>query len=737
MADNKMIKGDFTLPGEAGYEDLTLELAEKWGADAIRDSDGTLLSDKIISADYNIYSTICLVRADNEWAKANRNKLQQNYLMSEAVVAEGDKVELNLLKGFFREQFEVNSNDDPKIWWQVFDRTTGEEVSDNLWTFDLVKGTVMVNKVKKWHRYTVNFLAYQIWEGISMYNHTTNNWGDREHQMPVDPIYPETQKFMLDYLHKWLVEHPNTKIVRFTSLFYNFAWFWGDPAIQRFTYADWGSYEGTVSPLAMRLFEESRGYKMSSEDFVNKGAYCTSHNVPSERLLNWMDFMNEFVVGFGRKCIDLIHAADKVAYMFYDDHWVGTEPYGKRFKDIGFDGLIKCVFNAFEARLCAGVEGVGLKELRLHPYLFPTGLRGEPTFMEGGDPALDARQFWANIRRGLLRAPIDRIGLGGYLHLVQDFPDFVKTIEEISREFRTIKLFHAGGGPFTAPLKVAVLTAWGKLRSWVYVGHFIHGMELYEVTESLAGLPVEVSFISFSDIMEHGIPQDVDVILNAGKVGTAWSGGEHWKNIKIIEMITGWIAGGGGFIGIGEPAAIQYSNPYFQLSHLLGVDREIGLTLSKVKLECFASGKKHFILEDIEGEIDFGKDIDNVFVTGKDAIVLAEKDGFPKIVINNFGKGQSIYLSGFKFSPENTRLLHRCLYFASGRQSEFGPWTCSNIRTDCAFYPDTKKLVVINNSDTAEKTKVFDADKRSRDVSLEPRGIEIIDTTPGRLRIIK
>jgi len=154
-------------------------------------------------------------------------------------------------------------------------------------------------------------------------------------------------------------------------------------------------------------------------------------------------------------------------------------------------------------------------------------------------------------------------------------------------------------------------------------------------------------------------------------------------------------------------------------------------------LECFASGKKHFILEDIEGEIDFGKDIDNVFVTGRDATVLAEKDGFPKIVINNFGKGQSIYLSGFKFSPENTRLLHRCLYFASGRQSEFGPWTCSNIRTDCAFYPDTKKLVIINNSDTAEKTKVFDEDKRSRDVSLEPRGIEIIDTTPGRLRIIK
>ena len=75
MSNDKFTKGDFTLPGEAGYEDLTLELAEKWGADAIRDSDGTVLSDEIVSADYNIYSTICLVRADNEWAKANRDKL--------------------------------------------------------------------------------------------------------------------------------------------------------------------------------------------------------------------------------------------------------------------------------------------------------------------------------------------------------------------------------------------------------------------------------------------------------------------------------------------------------------------------------------------------------------------------------------------------------------------------------------------------------------------------------------
>ena len=81
-------KGGFTLPGESGYEKLTLQLAEKWGADVIRDSDGTVLSDEIVHAGYGIYSTICIIRDHNEWAKKNMDKLQQTFLCTPAAVAE-------------------------------------------------------------------------------------------------------------------------------------------------------------------------------------------------------------------------------------------------------------------------------------------------------------------------------------------------------------------------------------------------------------------------------------------------------------------------------------------------------------------------------------------------------------------------------------------------------------------------------------------------------------------------
>lgn len=85
------------------------------------------------------------------------DKLQQCYLMSRPVVATSTQVTVNLLDSYFKEQFMVNFNDDPKEFWQVFDRTVNEEVPLDAWTFDAHTGTVTINGTKKWHKYTVNF----------------------------------------------------------------------------------------------------------------------------------------------------------------------------------------------------------------------------------------------------------------------------------------------------------------------------------------------------------------------------------------------------------------------------------------------------------------------------------------------------------------------------------------------------------------------------------------------------
>lgn len=66
-------------------------------------------------------------------------------------------------------------------------------------------------------------------------------------------------------------------------------------------------------------------------------------------------------------------------------------------------------------------------------------------FLPGGMPQRDARRYWGCVRRALLRVKIDRIGLGGYLHLTEDFPAFQEEIKRIADEFRMLRTLHDRG----------------------------------------------------------------------------------------------------------------------------------------------------------------------------------------------------------------------------------------------------------------------------------------------------
>lgn len=692
-------KGGFTLPGESGYEKLTLKMAEKWGADVIRDSDGTVLSDEIVHAGYGIYSTICIIRDHNEWAKNNLDKLQQTFLCTPAAIAESEEVTIALMESFFAEQFTINDSDAAMKYWEVYDRTTNTKVENDKWSYDKAAGAVTVKGIVPFHKYTVSFLAYRIWEEISMYNHTTNNW-EKEHLMQIDPRYPETQEYMLAWMRSWCETHPDTTVVRFTSMFYNFVWIWGSDERNRHLFSDWGSYDYTVSSLALDEFEKQYGYRMTAEDFINKGKLHVTHMPGNRKKADWMAFINDFVISFGKKLIDIVHEYGKKAYVFYDDSWVGVEPYNGRFKEFGFDGLIKCVFSGYEARLCAGVD-VPTHELRLHPYLFPVGLGGAPTFMEGGNPTLDAKKYWNSVRRALLRAKIDRIGLGGYLHLVEDYPDFCDYIEKVADEFRLIRSFHDAGKPYSIKTKVAVLHSWGALRSWTLSGHFheTYMHDLIHINEALSGLPIDVSYISFEDV-KKGALKDVDVVINAGYAGSAWSGGDNWKDDEVVTILTRWVHDGGTFLGVNEPSAVEGYDNYFRMAHVLGIDKDTGARV--------CHGKWAFEADDVEEILPEGATVeakDNLYLTdGKAQVLFADEDK-PLVTVNQFGKGKGIYLASFQVDDENTRMLYQLIRYAGG-EGTCGLYMTDNLYTECAYYPESKKLVVINNSDVEQTTTI-------------------------------
>ncbi len=704
-----MNKGHFTLPGESGYEEMTLNLAKRWGADVIRDCDGTQLSDSLLNAGYGIYSTICIIRDHNEWIKNNMHTRQQCFLSTEPETAVSEELCINIMSGFFDGQLSVNEN--ALDLMQVYDRTTGTALENDRFSYDSKSTTVKIKAIP-FHTYTVGFLAWRNWEEISMYNHTTNNW-QKERLMQLDPYYPEALEYISVWLENWCIEHPRTTVVRFTSMFYNFAWIWGSSEARRNIFTDWASYDFTVSERALRDFSKKYGYSITCEDFVNGGKYHATHMLPTRQKLDWMEFIGEFVRSAGKRLIDIVHKYGKKAYVFYDDSWVGVEPYGDKFTEFGFDGIIKCVFSGYEARLCAGVKA-DTHEIRLHPYLFPVGLGGAPTFSEGGTPDIDARRYWINVRRALLRQPVDRIGLGGYLHYAGEFPKFADAIEDISKEFEAIRSLHSADTPVKLKKRVGVLTAWGRLRSWTLSGHFHETYKhvLIHIIESLSGMPVDVEFLSFDDV-KNGKLDGIDVLINAGRANSVWSGGEMWNDALVIENVAKFAYNGGTFIGIGEPSACAGADRYFRMANVLGVDLDTGERCCHGKWPTEACS--HRGIEGISGN-------ENIYLTDPETRVLIADDmQNPLITLHAFGAGKGIYMAGYSHTPLNARLLLDII--AGDAASALSP---ADVMTECAVFEGARKLVFVNNSEADVQTS-FSYNGKSYSCALAPFGMKVVD----------
>ena len=83
-------KGRVTIPTDMDVVKETLEIMDKWGADAIRDCDGTEFPQELKDAGAKVYATYYTTRKDNEWAKANPDEIQQMYIMTKFHTAVSD-----------------------------------------------------------------------------------------------------------------------------------------------------------------------------------------------------------------------------------------------------------------------------------------------------------------------------------------------------------------------------------------------------------------------------------------------------------------------------------------------------------------------------------------------------------------------------------------------------------------------------------------------------------------------
>ena len=708
-------KGLVTIPTDLDVVPETLELMKRWGADAIRDCDGTDFPEALKDADAEIYSTYYTTRKDNEWAKANPEEIQQMYLMTPFYTADSESLSIEIMKGLYPDMLSPNTRDDIKRWWEVVDRTTGKVVPTDEWDYNEEEGKVTIKAVP-FHEYTVSFLAYIMWDPVHMYNAVTNDWKDVEHQITFDVRQPKTHEYTLKRLRKFIEDHPYVNVLRFTTFFHQFTLVFDELAREK--YVDWYGYSASVSPYILKQFEEEVGYPFRAEYIIDQGYYNNQYRVPSKEFQDFQAFQRREVAKIVKEMTEITHECGKKAMMFLGDHWIGTEPFMEEFKTLGIDAVVGSVGNGSTLRLISDIEGVKYTEGRLLPYFFPD------VFNENGDPVKEAKYNWVTARRAILRKPIDRIGYGGYLKLALQFPEFLDYVEQVCNEFRTLYANVKGTTPYCVK-KVAVLNCWGKMRAWGchMVHHAMYQKQNYSyagIIESLSGAPFDVVFINFQDILDNpAILDDIDVIINVGDADTAHTGGEWWENPKIIEAIRGFVYNGGGIIGVGEPSGHQYQGHFFQLANVFGVEEETGFTLGYDKYNW--DEHEHFILEDSE-EVDFGEGKKNIYALPS-ATILVQKEKEVQMAVNEFGKGRAVYISGLPYSFENSRVLYRAVLWSTHSEDELNRWFSTNYNVDVHAYPKNNKYCVVNNTDEPQQTTIYRGDGSSFELALEPNQI--------------
>ena len=708
--------GRVTIPTDLDVVPETLEILKKWGADAIRDCDGTDFPQQLKDADAKIYSTYYTTRKDNAWAKANPDEVQQCYIMTGFYTAPGDTVTIPLMKGISPELMQVNTNDDITRWWEVMDRTTGQPVPPEQWSY--ADGSVTVQAVP-FHEYTVSFLAYLIWDPVHMYNATTNGWTNFEHQITFDVRQPKTHKYSMERLRKFIAEHPYVNVIRYTTFFHQFTLIFDE--LKREKFVDWYGYSASVSPYILNQFEQEVGYKFRPEYIIDQGYYNNQYRVPSKEFRDFQAFRRREVAKLAKEMVDITHACGCEAMMFLGDHWIGTEPFMPEFKTIGLDAVVGSVGNGSTLRLISDIEGVKYTEGRFLPYFFPD------TFHEGGDPVREAKENWVTARRAILRKPIDRIGYGGYLKLALQFPEFVDYVESVCNEFRELYENIKGTTPYCVK-RVAVLNCWGKMRAWGC--HMVHHALYYKqnysyagVIEMLSGAPFDVKFISFEDIKnDPHLLDSLDVIINVGDADTAHTGGIWWEDPEISSAIRKFVWNGGGFIGVGEPSGHPYQGHILQLASVLGVEEENGFTLNYDKYN-WEEHPDHFILQDADRPIDFGEGKKNIYaLEGTEVLVQRNKE--VQMAAHDFGKGRAVYISGVPYSFANSRTLYRAILWSAHSEEELHTWFSSNYNVEVHAYVKNGKYCVVNNTYEPQDTTVYTTDGSSFALHLDANEIK-------------
>ncbi len=642
-------------------------------------------------------------RFSETWAERHPEDRQQRYLLTHAVEATPAEALIEPLADYSPEEYELNTAN-PGRTWRVYNVSTGETLRQESWTFDRDGGRIRVHKPIAGHLYRAAILVYC---GKLEFFHSF-----------AEPEVPGCMAMILRKADGYFAQMPGLDVYRPTSLFYPFPKLTrrvrNHPTLQRASWHFFYSYQWGAGPANQAAFETRTGIPFDPTWLVDGGRYGDVNYPPRPEYLEWMRFRQEAVERLTKQLVDLAHARGIRTRVFWGDHWLGMEPHLDFYEATGMDEIVKACNSDVIVRMLTDTPGPTRKIMRFSPWFSWAEL------FRHANPAARLETVWLKIRKGALFNMPDGLTWGGEtLRIGLRDQRLADKMQDITDEFRAMHALTGQHDVFRHDLNLYVVNAWGGVRAWC---NWLQVNESVQILTHLTDLPVNVRFLALREIAENGVPDDAHVLLNFGEPGSAYSGGFHWADDRIVAAMTGFVERGGGLIGVGAPSHYRTAGQVWRLAPLLGVDfagpaepdagpdsysRFDTIFLEKGPHSARRENKvrtdtAHWICEGAPNALPAVLTQVRPRLVDAAAAVLFKSEqtagDFPAVMARNAGQGRTAYISGYSVGPAYGRILQRAVFWAAGKEALWTRLEADSPDVSVYAYPAARLLVAANNT---------------------------------------
>ncbi len=547
----------------------------------------------------------------------------------------------------------ITDHFDPAEHWWVFDLQTGERLPGERYSFEPGSRLVTISGAEEGRVYRVYYLM------------ATSGIGD--------PLYEPFAEHGLEALRE---EIEPLEGVLDTFWYDDLAYVWPGRTPQG--RSDWESYFASARPENQRAFTQQTGIEFDPRWLVL--APRTLDTPPPAEYIAWMRWVQDQLKPWARRATDVIHEHGARTWLYWGDAHVGIEPFMGSIEAGNVDEIDKPSADPVTARALVDFPGDAYRRLRvdwLHTHLV-----GRANVSE------NLRLKWGRTRRGMLMQPAQGLywmpmpNASG-LSDASIREDLVETLGQIDDEFRLIAGELGRVRAWEGAANVYVVHSWGKQYSWRPWGD--------QVLWHLTDLPVRVRFVSFSEIIDGGVPADAHCLFLYGLPGTAWSGGPAWEDERLPHLIKEFVLDGGGLVALQGPSALD---DRWALASVLGMtgtgtadeatgaadySGDIAIPDEALSAAREAGGAALARVREVPG-LEIAPAIPGMAVNvgavpvAEDVTVacalVAGETVTPGLAVRDYGEGRVAWITGRSPEYAFSRLVRSAIFWAAHREAE-------------------------------------------------------------------